>query len=100
MNTISKIEQPRELKPKFSNLSDQDLRLKINKEEELLAQLENKPGKSNEEFKQLVSIKEKLKLLLQQSTIPYRLTNTVWFNRLDSIFFSIKNNPAAGRTAF
>lgn len=85
-------------KQKISNLTNRDLRMKISKQEELLAQLESKNEKTKEEFIQLGNVKEKLRLLLQQSTIPYRLMNTIWFNRLDSIFFSIKNNPETRMT--
>ena len=79
-------------KPNFSNLTDRDLRFLITKKEEQLEQIESKLEKTTEELEKLGKVKEEFNLLLQQSHIPFRLTNTIWFNRLNSIFFSIKNN--------
>lgn len=77
---------------KFSNLTDQELRFQISCKEELLAKLETKLVKTPEEVNKLERIKEELDVLLKQSHIPFRLTNTVWFNRPASIFFSIKSS--------
>lgn len=89
----NRIELQGKFNQKVSNLTDQDLRLKITEQEETLVQLETKNRKTLEEFIQIDTVKAKLKLLLQQSNIPFRLTNTIWFNRPDSIFFSIKTFP-------
>ena len=94
----NQIEQQGKSKPNYSNLTDLELRLKISNKEETLAQLESKHEKTKEEFNQLGKLKEEFKFLLQQSNIPFRITNTIWFNRTDSIFFSIKNNPISRMT--
>lgn len=81
-------------KPHFSNLTDQALRNKISKKEEELLNIESKPEKSNKDLRQLKKIRAEIDLLIEQTHIPFRLTNTIWFNRLNSIFFSVKNtNP-------
>ncbi len=93
MNTTVKqneVKQQDMLKPQFSNLTEQELRLKISRKEELMNRLESKMGKIQEDFSRLEKVKEEFDVLIKQSAVPFRLINTIWFNRPDSIFFSVK----------